>query len=87
MNEQGAEPAHRPHEFHIQIDREHFAVTQPKLTGAELRTLPTPHIAPDRDLFEVRPGHSDELIQDSATVEIRDGLRFFTAPGHINPGA
>ncbi len=87
MNDPAAEPAHRPHEFHIQIDRDHFTVTQHELTGAQLRALPTPHIAADRDLFEVRPGHSDELIQDTAAVEIRDGLRFFTAPGHINPGA
>jgi hypothetical protein len=75
------------HEFHIQIDREHFTVHQEEMTGAELRSLPTPPIPPDRDLFEVRPGEQDFLITDTTVVKIRDGRRFFTAPSHINPGA
>jgi hypothetical protein len=76
----------REHHFNIQIDREHFTVTEPKLTGAQLRRLPQPNIPADRDLYEVRPGEDDLLIQDSDVVVMRNGLRFFTAPGHINPG-
>jgi hypothetical protein len=72
--------------FHIQIDRDHFTVHQEHMTGAEIRRVPNPEIGPDRDLFEVGPAHSDIKIEDNATVEIRDGLRFFTAPSHINPG-
>lgn len=76
---------HEP-EFHIQIDREHFTVHQRALTGAQLRQLPSPPIGPDRDLFEVVPGHPDRKIANDEPVEMHDGLRFFTAPAQINPG-
>jgi len=75
-----------PHEFHIQIDRVHFTVTQEQMTGAELRALPQPPVGPDRDVFEVVPGHADRKIEIDTRVEIRDGKRFFTAPAQINPG-
>ena len=48
-------PGQPRQEFHIQIDREHFTVSEPALTGAQLRQLPNPLIGPDRDLFEVVP--------------------------------
>lgn len=73
-------------DFRIQIDRAHYTVHQREMTGAELRQVPVPPIPPDRDLYEVRPGQQDRLIDNSTVVEIRDGLRFFTAPHHINPG-
>lgn len=79
-------PAGQTH-FEIQIDRVHYRVTERQMTGRELRHLPTPPIGPDRDLFEVVPGHSDLKIEDDQVVEIRSGLRFFTAPAQINPGA
>lgn len=74
-------------EFVIKIDRHEYRVHQKSLTGSELRNLPKPPIGPDRDLFEVVPGGSDKKIDDSEVVKIRDGLRFFTAPARINPGA
>lgn len=74
------------HEFHIQIDRVHYTVTQNVMTGEQLRHVPTPPIGPDRDLFEVVPGGTDRKIADEEKVEIRDGKRFFTAPAQINPG-
>jgi hypothetical protein len=80
------EPQSHEHEYRIQIDRAHFAVDKPQLTGSQLRALPTPHIGPDRDLFEVVPGQPDRKIGDNDVVEIKSGLRFFTAPAHINPG-
>jgi hypothetical protein len=73
--------------FDIKIDRAEFKVHQRFLTGAELRQLPQPPIGPDRDLFEVVPGGSDRKVADNQRVEMRDGLRFFTAPAQINPGA
>jgi hypothetical protein len=73
--------------FNIQIDREHFKVAESELTGAQIRKLPDPDIPPERDLYVVRPGEDDLLIKDEDSVEIRNGLRFFTAPGQINPGA
>jgi Multiubiquitin len=72
--------------YNIQIDRQHYRVEVPTLTGAEIRQLPQPPIGPDRDLFEVVPGGPDRKIGVVDVVEMRDGLRFFTAPGQINPG-
>jgi hypothetical protein len=79
-------PGQPKQEFHIQIDREQFTVSQSVLTGAQLRQLPNPPIGPDRDLFEVVPGRPDRKIANDERVEMHDGLRFFTAPAVINPG-
>jgi len=72
--------------YQIQIDRVHYTVTEDTLTGTALRALVTPAIGPERDLFEVVPGGTDRKIEDSDVVRMRNGLRFFTAPSHINPG-
>lgn len=74
------------HHFEIQIDRTHYTVKMKHMTGLQLRHVPTPPIGPDRDLFEVVPGGSDRKIGNEQVVEIRNGLRFFTAPAQINPG-
>ncbi|MFI0141452.1 MULTISPECIES: multiubiquitin domain-containing protein [Streptomyces] len=73
--------------FEIQIDRVHYTVREPELTGAQLRALVSPPVPADRDLYEVRPGGEDLLVADGQAVPMRNGLRFFTAPGHINPGS
>jgi hypothetical protein len=78
---------HEQHGYQIQVDRAHYTVTQSEMTGAELRQVPTPAIGPDRDLFEIVPGHPDEKIADDQEIEMKSGLRFFTAPAHINPGS
>lgn len=72
--------------FQIQIDRVHYTVTQERMTGTELRHVPPAPIGADRDLFEVVPGGTDRKIGDNDLVEIKNGLRFFTAPAQINPG-
>jgi hypothetical protein len=74
------------HALNIQIDRVHYKVDQAKLTGAQLRLLPTTPIPADRDLFEVVPGGQDRKISDTDVVVLHDGMRFFTAPAQINPG-
>ena len=84
-NEKTDETPERP-SYSIQIDRVHYKVHASRQTGAELRHLPTPPIGPDRDLFEVVPGGTDRKIGDVDVVEIRNGIRFFTAPAQINPG-
>lgn len=76
----------RPERIQIQIDRVHYEVDVTHMTGEQLRQLPQPPIGPDRDLFEVVPGHSDRKIENNEEVELRNGTRFFTAPAHINPG-
>ena len=83
--EPSEQAVHRP-KFKIKIDREQYEVDQEQMTGAQLRRVPPTPIPPDRDLYEVRPGQDDELIADDDVVTVRNGLRFFTAPGQINPG-
>lgn len=75
-----------PH-VNIQIDREHFKVEETSITGAELRHLPVQPIGADRDLFQVVPGGQDLKVEDTGHVQLKSGMRFFTAPGQINPGA
>jgi hypothetical protein len=75
-----------PEHFQLQIDRVHYTVSKSQMTGAELRQVPSPGIGSDRDLFEVVPGGSDRKLEDDTLVPMRNGLRFFTAPAHINPG-
>ena len=72
--------------FEIQIDRLMYKLKENRLTGADLRRVPEPPISPERDLFEIVPGHSDRKVEDDDRIIIRDGLRFFTAPNTINPG-
>lgn len=84
--ELGQDRGEREQVFRIQIDRVHYEVRQPEMTGAELRQVPPNPIGPDRDLFEVVPGHPDRKIDTDEVVEIRNGKRFFTAPSTINPG-
>ena len=76
----------------IQIDRKVYTLKLPPdgklfMKGDELRKLAEPPIDPSRDLFEVVPGGSDEKVDNNKEIPIRDGLRFFSAPGQINPGA
>lgn len=78
---------HKPEAIKIQIDRVHHEVKQAEMTGEQLRHVPSPPIGPDRDLFEVVPGHSDRKIADHERVALSNGTRFFTAPAHINPGS
>ena len=57
------------------------------MTGAELRALPSPDVAADRDLWRDVPDKRDVKLQDEDIVRLKDATRFFTAPGRINPGA
>lgn len=72
--------------FRIRIDRVDYTVTEEKLSGEQLREVPSPPIPKDRDLYLVVPGHEDRKVKEDDTVRMRDGLRFFTAPNTINPG-
>ncbi len=72
--------------FTILIDRTKYEWSDEKINGAQLRSLPPTPIPPERDLFQVIPGHPDRKIKDDDTIEVHDGLRFFTAPNTINPG-
>lgn len=71
----------------IRIDRIEYEVYKRKMTGAELRTLPSPDVPADRDLWRDVPDKRDVKVQDEDVVHLKDGMRFFTAPGRINPGS
>jgi hypothetical protein len=71
----------------IHIDKEVFKVEQSSMTGAELRQLPTPAIGPERDLFLVVPGPTDDIrVENEQEIGLKDGMHFFTAPSTITPG-
>lgn len=70
----------------IRIDRVDYDVYKRKMTGAELRTVPSPDVAPDRDLWRDVPDKRDVKVQDEDIVRLKNGMRLFTAPGRINPG-
>lgn len=78
--------SHPEDKFRIKIDRTEYTVHQHKMTGNQIRHVPPTPIGPDFDLFEVVPGGSDRKIGNDEIVEIKNGLRFFTAPAQINPG-
>jgi len=81
-----AEAHHHETHLEIQIERTTYRVELKHMTGMQLRALPSAPIGPDRDLFEVVPGGTDRKIGDDEVVELRNGLRFFSAPAQINPG-
>ena len=87
LDEDGSEKPDTDKVFTIQIDRVQYELSENRLTGVDLRNLPTPPIPPERDLFEIIPGHPDRKVEDGDRILIRDGLRFFTAPNTINPGS
>ena len=75
----------------IRIDRKEYMLKLPPdgkifMTGNELRKLADPPIDEKRELFEVVPGGSDRKVEDDKEIQIRDGMRFFSAPAQINPG-
>jgi hypothetical protein len=70
----------------VVIDRASYEVYERKLTGAQLRALPSPDVAADRDLWLDVPDARDRKVQDEDVVALKDGVRFFSAPGRINPG-
>ena len=81
----------KPEGATIKIDRTEYLIPWQDdgkifLTGLEIRKVADPPIDEKRDLFEVVPGGSDLKIDDDQEVEIRDGMRFFSAPRQINPG-
>lgn len=75
----------------ILIDRKEYHVPwtvhgKNVLTGLEIRRIADPPVDYRRDLFEIVAGGSDRKVDDDTKVDIRDGIRFFTAPRQINPG-
>lgn len=71
--------------FNIVIDKNHYKVAQPTLTGQQLKSLAD--VPSNYDLFEENPGSGDDIkIEDTSSVSLKSGLKFFSVPNHINPG-
>lgn len=70
----------------IYIDGTKYHPTGDKLTGAQLRLVPSPPVSDDRDLWLDIIDELDKLIEDDVVVELENNMRFFTVPRVINPG-
>jgi hypothetical protein len=71
----------------FRINWVHYPVTKTKMTGAELRRVPSDHIQQSHDLWLICPGYPDRKISDTETVEIGNGVRLFSVPSVINQGS
>jgi len=71
----------------IIIDHKEYKAPSEEMTGAQLRSLAAPPIDADHDLFEEVPGPGDDIkVEDAATVHLKPGMHFYSAPKTINPG-
>lgn len=70
----------------IYIDGTKYHPDGDKLTGAQLRLVPSPPVSTDRDLWLDIVDELDKLIEDDEVVVLENNMRFFTVPRVINPG-
>ncbi|MEY2581510.1 MAG: hypothetical protein QOE09_1359 [Ilumatobacteraceae bacterium] len=70
----------------IHIDKHEYHVHESELTGEQLRAVPDPDIAADRDLWREVPGGTDVKVEKTDVVVLHNGLHLFTAPREITPG-
>lgn len=81
----GKKPEKPDKSFVIHIDRKQFKVDRSPLTGAEIRQLAG--LTPEVDLYLEEQGDDDDrLIADHDSVDLKNGLHFFSTPRHITPG-
>jgi Multiubiquitin len=75
-----------PHVHEIHINKKLYKVTEPSLTGAQLKALGG--IPAENQLFLEQHGGKDMPIGDPQAVEMNDGLHFYdVAPGTFGHGA
>jgi hypothetical protein len=69
----------------IHVDRKKYEVADSPLTGAEIRHLAG--LGPEVDLFLEQHGDEEDLpIADGDSVDLQNGMHFFSTPRHITPG-
>lgn len=76
----------KPGKVPIYIDGTKYHPEGDQLTGTQLRTVPSPPVSSDRDLWLDTVDELDELIEDNQVVVLEPNMRFFTVPRVINPG-
>lgn len=70
----------------IHVDKKEYKVEGASLTGAALRALPASAIGAEYDLLLEVPSGEDRTIADDESVELKNGMHFFSAPRNITPG-
>lgn len=76
----------KPGKVPIYIDGTKFHPAGDKLTGVQLRSLPSPPVSSDRDLWLDVVDELDQLVEDKEVIDLEPNMRFFTVPRVINPG-
>lgn len=71
----------------ISLNRLQFRVQGPAVTGATIRSLPTPPIGADFDLYRIDTHGTDLLIRDDEVLDVEDGDAFFAVPQSILAGS
>lgn len=78
--------APKPGRVPIYVDGTKYHPSGDRLTGAQLRTVPSPPVSTERDLWLDVVDALDKLIEDDEVVVLENNMRFFTVPRVINPG-
>jgi hypothetical protein len=88
MTDQNAAADHGHRVIPIFIDNTKYDAPDDHMTGTQLRALPKPPVAAERDLWLEIPGpKDDELIEPTKKYEVKPGSHYYTAPKTLNPGA
>jgi hypothetical protein len=69
----------------IHIDNKGYKTPSNPMTGTELKQLGG--ITAGYDLWQKVPGSDDKLINDGESVQLKNGMHFYSAPSSLNPGA
>ncbi len=71
----------------IRMDGRELAVSQRRISGAELRALGGLPGSDEKDLYLESPGISeDRLVSDNDVIDLHAGMTFFSLPRHILAG-
>lgn len=76
----------KPGKVPIYIDGTKYHPEGDKLTGTQLRAVPSPPVSSDRDLWLDIVDELDHLVEDNEVIDLEPNMRFFTVPRVINPG-
>lgn len=76
----------QPGRVPIYIDGRKYHPEGDKLTGTQLRAVPSPPVSTDRDLWLDVVDELDQLVEDTEVIALEPNMRFFTVPRVINPG-
>lgn len=69
----------------IHIDRKKYEVDGSPRTGSELRQIAG--LGSDVDLYLEQHGDEDDRqIADGDSIDLKNGMHFFSTPRHITPG-